>query len=431
MNILHVGSWFGPPFDGGRVFRYELIKRLGRAHRQYFVVPGIASDLENATLETLAKLGIAAVGVRAFLRPPIGNLARLAGLLFSQLPPGIAFLERKIGPTLRRTLQESAKQFAPDISIVWSPNLAGLCRPALVGKAILFACDAMQLVNHSLAEKCSQPWRRAYHRRAALRYARWTAREYARYDHVVFIGERDREWCPLPGTPTSVIPMGVDAQAFAPRPGRRDPAQPVLFFHGSFNYEANAEAVNWLLEVLGPALARRFGENGFELRLCGKNASAAQIAKIAARPWAKYRGYVEDLTGELNAATCYVAPIDMGGGMKTKIMEAMACGLPIVGNPEAFSGLSIEAGAQAVVSDRGGFVSAVLDLLESPSKRAELGRDARKWIVENAGWDMGAQSLHDIVIALAATASAQSGEKINEQDHQGLAMRDQSGRECL
>jgi hypothetical protein len=192
---------------------------------------------------------------------------------------------------------------------------------------------------------------------------------------------------------------------------------------------SQCEAVNWLLEVLARPCAT-FGEHGFDHAYAEKRIRGPD-AKIAARPWAKSRGYVADLTGELHAATCYVAPIDMGGGMKTKIMEAMACGLPIVGNPEAFSGLSIEAGAQAVVSDRGGFVSAVLDLLESPSKRAELGRDARKWIVENAGWDMGAQSLHDIVIALAATASAQSGEKINEQDHQGLAMRDQSGRDCL
>lgn len=411
MKILHVGSWFGPPYDGGRVFRYELIKRLGRAHRQFFVVPGIASDLENATPETLAKLGIAAAGVRAFLRPTIGNRDRLGGLLFSRLPPGVAFLERTLGATLGPILQEAAGQFAPDVSIVWSPNLAGLCRPALAGKAILFACDAMQLVNHSLAEKCRQPWRRAYHRQAARRYARWTAREYARYDHVVFIGERDREWCPLPGTPTSVIPMGVDAEAFAPRPGRREPPRPVLFFHGSFNYEANADAVNWLLDELGPALVRRYGENGFELRLCGKNASAAQTAKIAARPWANFRGYVDDLAGELNAATCYVAPIAMGGGMKTKIMEAMACGLPVLGSPEAFSGLTIAPGVQAFVRERRDFVPAALELLESPETRAELGRRARQWVVAHANWDAGARALNDVLAAATGAGSRPAAER--------------------
>ena len=405
MKILHVGSWFGPPYDGGRVFRYELIKRLGRTHRQYFVVPGIASDFENITTATLAKLGIAADGVQAILRPPMGNLDRLGGLLFSRLPPGVAFFERELGPALRQMLQEASERFSPDATIVWSPNLASLCRPALMGKVILFACDAMQLVNHSLAEKCANPLRRYYHRRAARRYSRWSAREYALYDHVVFISPRDREWCPLSDTPVSVIPMGVDSERFAPQHDRAEPVRPVLFFHGSFNYEANADAVNWLLDELGPALVRRYREDGFELRLCGKNISPAQRAKIAKHPWAHYRGYVDDLAGELNAATCYVAPIAMGGGMKTKIMEAMACGLPIVGNPEAFSGLTIESGGEAVICDRGDFVSAVLAVLESPVKRAELGRNARRWVVEHANWNEGVRTLEGILKAVVGNGS--------------------------
>lgn len=405
MKILHVGSWFGPPYDGGRVFRYELIKRLGQTHRQYFVVPGIASDFENITTATLAKLGIAADGVQAILRPPMGNLDRLGGLLFSRLPPGVAFFERKLGPALRQMLQEASQRFSPDATIVWSPNLASLCRTALMGKAILFACDAMQLVNHSLAEKCANPLRRYYHRRAARRYSRWSAREYALYDHVVFISPRDREWCPLSDTPVSVIPMGVDSERFAPQYDRAEPVRPVLFFHGSFNYEANADAVNWLLDELGPALVRRYREDGFELRLCGKNISSAQREKIAKHSWAHYRGYVDDLAGELNAATCYVAPIAMGGGMKTKIMEAMACGLPIVGNPEAFSGLTIESGGEAVICDRRDFVSAVLAVLESPVKRAELGQNARRWVVEHANWNEGVRTLEGILKAVVGNGS--------------------------
>ena len=412
MKILHVGSWFGPPFDGGRINRYELIKRLGKEHRQCFIVSYHSPDEASVSLDTLKTLGVSAEGLWPLRRHPIRHLDRLRGVLFSDLPPGVDFVERNFGPAVRGAIREATREWRPDVTVVWSPNLASVCAPAIEGPCVLYACDSMQMVNQSISERATRWYRRWYHQQAAARHERLTQRAYVRYGHVIFISQRDLEYGSLPeGTQASVIPNGVDADVFAPRARQPGFGKPVFMYHGYLGYVANSDAVKWLLLHLGPELVRRLGEDGFELRIIGKSLPMEIAGLAAGKPWAKLPGYVEDLTGQLNEATCYVAPIDMGGGMKNKMMEAMACALPVVGTPEAFSGLSIQSGTHGLVLPRDQIIPAVLELLDSPAKREALGRAARQWVLENAGWDRSARTFDRILKSLVPGKGNSSREK--------------------
>ena len=402
MKIFHVGYWFGPPFYGGRVFRYELIKRLGKVHRQCFAALYFPQEKAEVSLDSLHRLGVSAERLWPLEHHPIRNFDRLRGLLFSRLPPGVAYLERCLGPALRQAIREAAREWQPDVTVIWSPNLAGVCAPAIEGPSVLYACDSMQMVNQSIAEQAAHWYRRLYHRRAAARHRTLTLNAYRHYGHVVFVGQRDMEYGCLPeGTKASVIPMGVDSGVFAPRAQPQGLGKPVLTYHGYLGYVANADAVKWLLLNLGPEMARRFGEGGFELRIIGKALPLDLVELAASKPWAKLLGYVDDLAGQLNEATCYVAPINMGGGMKTKMLEAMSCGLPVVGTPEAFSGLAIQSGVEALICSRDQLVPAVLKLMDSPERRDALGRAARQWVETHAGWDSRVETLEHILKSVA------------------------------
>ena len=53
------------------------------------------------------------------------------------------------------------------------------------------------------------------------------------------------------------------------------------------------------------------------------------------RPGLSFAGYVDDLEGELRQYRGFVAPITTGTGVKTKVLDAMAVGLPVVATPSA------------------------------------------------------------------------------------------------
>jgi glycosyltransferase involved in cell wall biosynthesis len=55
-----------------------------------------------------------------------------------------------------------------------------------------------------------------------------------------------------------------------------------------------------------------------------------------------YRGYVEDIREFYRQSRVYIAPVTSGGGIRTKIIEAMAAGIPVVTNSFAPNGLGLE-----------------------------------------------------------------------------------------
>jgi len=56
----------------------------------------------------------------------------------------------------------------------------------------------------------------------------------------------------------------------------------------------------------------------------------------------RFLGYVPDINEELRRYQVFLAPIVSGSGIKTKVLEAMACGLPVIALPDAVSGISAQ-----------------------------------------------------------------------------------------
>lgn len=395
MKILHIGTWFGPPINGGLKYQYEYAKRLGQEDRQFFILSVDSFGEEARALETL---GVSGEGWLTYPRPHIGNVQRISGLLNRGKPPALVGFEGKCKVRLQQHIKKAIAEWKPDVAIVWSPNLAGVCAEVLSVPTLLFACDSMKLVNQSMAEHSPHGYQRWYHRLVACRYARWTVRAYAPYPHIVFVSSRDQADCCLPvGAKTSVIPLGVDCKVYAPRCSTAVKRKPVLTFHGDLRYVANEEAVQWLISCLLPTLISRYGEDGFILRIIGKCTSRAILRQAEAHPYLEMTGYVDDLAAALGESTCYVAPLVIGGGMKTKILEAMACGLPIVGTEEAFSGQSCQSGIQGIIVPREKMIPAVLELLNSPDDCRRLGIAARQWVEAQRDWNVCTMRLRTIL----------------------------------
>ena len=89
-------------------------------------------------------------------------------------------------------------------------------------------------------------------------------------------------------------------------------------------------------------------------------------------------GAVPDMQLHLRAATMYVAPLCTGTGSRTKILEAMAAGLPIITTSVGIEGMKVQPGRDLLVADQPvDMIESIHTLLMSQPDRERFGHAAR------------------------------------------------------
>lgn len=138
-------------------------------------------------------------------------------------------------------------------------------------------------------------------------------------------------------------------------------ADPVLTFVGGFSHEPNTDAVLYFVREVLPLIRAREPEVVFHVI---GNAPPAEVQALE-NNYIKVHGYVPDTNPYLRASRVSVAPLRYGAGMKGKIGEAMALGLPVVTTSVGIEGFGLSAGQNVLVGDTpDAFAQAVLRLLK-------------------------------------------------------------------
>jgi glycosyltransferase involved in cell wall biosynthesis len=178
------------------------------------------------------------------------------------------------------------------------------------------------------------------------------------------------------------IPLGTDCPEHALDPIGTEPPQ--LLFIGNYNHPPNLDAARWLAECLFPAVQARVA--GVRLTLVG-DAPPPELRRLAG-PSIRVTGRVPELSPYMAEAAVVVAPLRLGGGMRVKVLEALAAGKAVVASPLGAAGLDLTDGRELVLAHDGTqFVQRVVELLEQPERRREIGHNARSWALEHIGWD--------------------------------------------
>ena len=107
-------------------------------------------------------------------------------------------------------------------------------------------------------------------------------------------------------------------------------------------------------------------------------------------------GEVEDVGIYLQKPNIFVAPVRLGGGIKGKILEAMACGIPVVATKEAVDGIDYDVKDCALVcKNKQEFVKNIVGLIQNKSLYEKLSYSSRKLVETYYDWHKIADSLNN------------------------------------
>jgi len=177
---------------------------------------------------------------------------------------------------------------------------------------------------------------------------------------------------------------GIDTARYDFSPGGGEPF--TMLFLGSFRHEPNVVALDWFVDGVLPRILTRRPE----ARLVVVGSDAPPRHPYADRaPAIEIRGFVEDIREPLGRYAVFVCPVRSGSGVRVKLLEAFASGIPVVSTRIGAEGLARQDAEFCLLADQPEqFAEKVLQIFDNPPLAAGMAARARAEVVAN--WDMAA-----------------------------------------
>lgn len=227
----------------------------------------------------------------------------------------------------------------------------------------------------------------------ARRAARTEAQLINRLDHVLTFSDKDVALLMDLGItiPTEVIAPLVHMPESKTRPSMEQLLKdPVVTFTGALFRSVNSDSIRWFLEEVWPTVHTSVPE----AKLVIAGADPPEWLLRRANSTTIVTGYVDDLDSVYRDSSLFVAPLIAGAGVKFKVLDAMAYGLPVVATPIAAEGIVDEAGEScfvAITDDPLIMAERIQFFLRHPEAASDVGARARKWAHERFDFGQSAR----------------------------------------
>lgn len=398
-----------PPDSGPKVKTYHLIQQLARSHK-VTLVSLVRSEAEAAQAAQLREL-CAEVHTVLLRRSRPRDAYHLAA---SSLTGDSFIIRRDDSPELRARLAELTRRTHFDIVHADQLNMAQFAVDLPAGARVLDEHNAVWTIVQRMAEHSSYA-RRVGLELEARRLRRYEARICARFDGLLVVSEPDRRFLALAAAeagvalpPTAVIPIAVDAQGQPPV--AREPAPTTILSMATMFWPPNVDGVLWFAREVYPLVQRAVPEARFAI--VGARPPQAVRRLVEEDPSIEVTGYVADPQPYLERTAALIVPVRAGGGMRVKILEALARGLPIVSTTIGYEGIELTPGEQLLVADTPAeFAAAVVRLLREPELGRRLAAAGRQVAEQRYDWRVvnpRVEALYEAALARAASPAVRA-----------------------
>jgi glycosyltransferase involved in cell wall biosynthesis len=331
--------------------------------------------------------------------PRGGRYFFYTGLSFASKLPAIALMSHS--KPMVQVLRERIARGAFDLVHVEFTQMAHYVEWAEGLPAILDESDIAFVRRERFAQTTDS--------RAARLLLKWDTRKLKEYEirycrrfqGILVRTDHDRQLLQsfLPATRIEIFPPWVDL-SFADRV-REEPKEESLLFYGAMWRPANEQAVTYFVKQILPIVRTSNPE--------------AKFTVLGSRPSERLRrmegekvcvtGYVEDVAPYYSRACVVVVPLQSGSGIKGKIVQALACGKPVVTTSVGAEGIpATERDGLFIRDDPRPFAECVRSLLEQRCY-LDFREPARQFVRRFYDWKAGVERLENLYAEVVNSAS--------------------------
>ncbi|MEO5924475.1 MAG: glycosyltransferase [Bryobacteraceae bacterium] len=366
LNVLFVSPYpICPPIHGGGVFMYQTVRELAKLTDLHLIVL-LDHERERAPHAELDPI----CASTNYIARLVGR-AKALGSTEPHAPR--EFRNRDLAWLIHRTI------YTKNIDVLQLEytvlgQYAGEFRRSpsmLFEHDVYFQSIARRLpYMNGLVERTEARWE-------YLRSLRYELKLLPRMDRVQVCTRDNAEYLEsflpqLKGKIDEGYRAGIDTAEYAFKPSGREPF--TMLFLGSFRHLPNVEALQWFLKEVFPRI--RAAEPRAKLVIVGSDPPPRHSLRDAEA--IEMVGFVEDVREPLARYSVFVCPILAGSGIRVKLLEAFAAGIPVVSTRVGAEGLADRDGEVCALADEPtAFAAHVVRLLQNPAEAEALSLRAR------------------------------------------------------
>lgn len=314
-----------------------------------------------------------------FIPVSLNTLPDVPGAFFNLFSRNSYYLQRFYNPNVAYTLGELIEDRPFDLILLdglYSAPYVPLIRKETAAPIVLRTHNIEHEIWERYADDTTNFIRKGYIRLQTRRLSREEKNILSEVDAILAISERDARiintFIPR-GLPVETLPFAIDL-------GDYKWIEPMSLGQrighiGAMDWLPNREGIDWFRKEVWPRIREK--EADAELLLAGRDMTASDKKEDGI----KELGEVEDAQAFMRSLNVFVVPLFSGSGLRIKILEAMALGIPVVATSMAAEAIEAENGQEIILADRAeDFADAILRLAGNPPLAEQIRRQARQLV---------------------------------------------------
>jgi glycosyltransferase involved in cell wall biosynthesis len=360
-----------PPDGGGRIVSLRILEVFARHFEVDLVaMADPARPIDPGELATLCRqVEIVPHPFTFGLHPGIQGLVAARSLLSRDPYRFLKFRSPAFAAAVRRRLETGR------YDLVHHEQL-GVARYRVAGLPGTVATQNVEAAIYESASRIGSPVSRAWATIEAAKLRRREAPMLARFDEVFVLTAEDARSLAGSGVErVTVLPVPAPPS----RPPRRPPAEPTLLTLGSMSWFGVADGLRWFHDQVWPSIRARVPAVRWTLAGSG---APADIRGWASEPGIAVVGHLPSVDDILLQTRVAVIPLRIAGGIRIKLLELMAVGLPSVSTERGVRGIDVPDGAGCYRrDDPASFAEAVVVLLTDDDRWLRTADAGRAFLV--------------------------------------------------